>query len=382
VTHLTNSDVEAYWGQRLAAADLMAVDRHVAECPGCQEVLMAAAPAASFDVEPASGGHLEYEEIEEYASGPGAGKHAAADAHLAQCERCRAEVEDLRRFVLERRSRNQPEPRTRGANRSAIAQWWRWAAVGGLAAGIGLVLMLPQFRPGLQRRAVSQNSTGAVRTLLMDGGRAVGLDARGGVRGLPDLPQTEGAVLAVLLAGGGLPLASAPAELKENGGPQRAMRETTAEFAPVEPLGRVTLDDQPVFRWSALAGARAYRVRVFDPGYRLIAESALLAGTEWRPEKALARGQVYSWQVTGMRGEAEVPAPRPPASEARFAVLDRVRADRLTAALMRTPVSHLALSALYAEAGMSVECLRELDALQAENPGSALVARLRLQMVH
>lgn len=366
----------------MAAADLMAVDRHVAECPGCQEVLMAAAPAASFDVEPASGGHLEYEEIEEYASGPGAGKHAAADAHLAQCERCRAEVEDLRRFVLERRSRNQPEPRTRGANRSAIAQWWRWAAVGGLAAGIGLVLMLPQFRPGLQRRAVSQNSTGAVRTLLMDGGRAVGLDARGGVRGLPDLPQTEGAVLAVLLAGGGLPLASAPAELKENGGPQRAMRETTAEFAPVEPLGRVTLDDQPVFRWSALAGARAYRVRVFDPGYRLIAESALLAGTEWRPEKALARGQVYSWQVTGMRGEAEVPAPRPPASEARFAVLDRVRADRLTAALMRTPVSHLALSALYAEAGMSVECLRELDALQAENPGSALVARLRLQMVH
>jgi hypothetical protein len=255
-------------------------------------------------------------------------------------------------------------------------------ALGGMAAAIGVVLMLPQFRPGLQRRAASQDSTGAVRTLLMDGGRAVGLDARGGVRGLPDLPQAERAVLAVLLAGGELPFAAAPGELKENGGPQRSTRETAAEFAPVESLGRVTLDDRPVFRWSALAGAQAHRVRVFDPGYRLIAESALLTETQWRPEKALARGQVYSWQVTGMRGEAEVPAPRPPASEAHFAVLDRVRTDRLTAALIRTPVSHLALAALYAEAGMSGECLRELDALQAENPGSALVARLRSQIVH
>ena len=367
----------------MAAADLMAVDRHVAECPGCQEVLMAAAPAASFDLEPASGGHLEYEEIEEYANGLGAaGTRAAVDAHLAQCERCRAEVEDVSGFVLERQSRKEREPRTRGAGRSAIAPWWRWAAAGGLAAGIGLVLMWPQFHPGLQRRAVSRNSTGAVRTLLMDGGRPVGLDTRGEVRGLPDLPQAEGAVLAVLLAGGELPLAAAPGELKGNGGAQRATRETAAEFAPVEPLDRVTLDDRPVFRWTALAGARAYRVRVFDPDYRLIADSALLAETEWRPEKALARGQVYSWQVTGMRGEAEVPAPRPPASEARFAVLDRVRADRLTAALMRTPVSHLALAALYAEAGMSGECRRELDALQTENPGSALVARLRSQMVH
>jgi len=218
--------------------------------------------------------------------------------------------------------------------------------------------------------------------LLMDGGRAVGLDARGGVHGLPDLPQAEGAMLVATLVGGELPLAAVPGELKENGGPQRATRQTAPEFAPVEPLGRVTLDDRPVFRWSVLAGARAYRVRVFDPGYQLIAESALLTETRWRPEKALARGQVYSWQVTGMRGEAEVPAPRPPASEARFAVLDRVRADRLTAALMRTPVSHLELAALYAEAGMSGECLPELDALQAENPGSVLVARLRSQMVH
>ena len=61
-------------------------------------------------------------------------------------------------------------------------------------------------------------------------------------------------------------------------------------------------------------------------------------------------------------------------------MLDEERADRLAAALARSPVSHFALVALYAEAGMNRESLQELEILRAGNPRSVLLDRLRAQL--
>ena len=223
--------------------------------------------------------------------------------------------------------------------------------------------------------------TDAFPILLRDAGQPVGLDGHGRLRGLANLPAAESSVLAGILAGGDLPLASPQAELKNNGGVTRGAGEPAAEFAVADPLGRIVLEDRPVFHWSALPGAVSYRVEVYDSGYRLAAQSPPVSQTQWQPERPLARGRAYSWEVTAMRAGAEVRAPQPPASEARFVVLDQTRADRVTAALARVPASRLALSALYAEAGLNRECLQELQALEGENPGSMLPARLRARIL-
>ena len=122
-------------------------------------------------------------------------------------------------------------------------------------------------------------------------------------------------------------------------------------------------------------------VEVFDLKGHPAAASPSLTATQWRSDKPLARGSVYSWQVTALRAGRELRAPLPPASEARFRVLEGTRASALMSTLARVPVSHLALSALYAEAGMDRESLGELELLQQENPGSPLLVRLRAQLL-
>jgi len=369
MAHLTNDQVDAYWSRRLAPADLLSLDGHIGECQRCRETLMAAAPPASWPTAEELAGHLEYPRIEEYVKGTASAEaRAGVEGHIAQCAICRAEVEDLRRFRAEYGRHREPARRDAGERPFGIRSRW-WLAAG-LAAAACVAVVVGRFGGGAPGFPV----------LLRDAGQSLGLDSHGRLRGLPNLPNAESSVLAGILAGGDLPLAKPREELAGNGGVTRGASEAAAEFAVTDPLGRVTLEDRPVFRWTALAGASSYRVRILDLDYRLVAESPSLSDTQWQPEKALARDRTYSWQVTAVRRGAELHAPQPPSSEARFAVLDNSRADRLTAALAHTPVSHLALSALYAEAGMDRECLQELQALEAENPGSALVARLRAQV--
>jgi len=378
--HLTAHQVAAYWSGRLAADDLLALDRHIADCAGCRDALLSAAPdSAAFDalesgpiLDPAAG-HLDDSQIGQYIEGAvPPGSRAALDEHLAGCASCRAEVNDLRQFRAASRAPAAPvkkPPRLFGLSRATMA-----VAAAALAATICIAVI------GLARRRTVPASAEPFAVLLNDGGQAVGLDARGNLRGLANLSDAESAAIAAVLRGSGLPLPAPPSGLTQPAAHLRSAAGPAPEFAATDPLGRVTLEDRPVFRWTALPGASSYRVAILDEDLRAVAQSPALSQPQWQPGQPLPRGRVYTWQVTAVRSGDEVRAPQPPAPEARFAVLDRAQFDRVAAAEARVPVSHLALAVLYAQSGLQPECLRELQTLEAANPTSPLLARLRRQL--
>jgi len=386
--HLTTIQVDAYWARRLEPADLLSLGRHIAACQPCRDALLAAAPPAVLpDLgESASqdgsrtAGHLEYQQIRSYIEADGPAGAASIEDHLAICPACRADVEDLRRFRSEYSQRHAGQAKRPTAAPPVRGQfrWW-WLAATAAAFGACFVLLRVPFHP--QTGPEPHRALEMFPAILHDSGQSLALDRSGKLRGLPNLPASQSAVLAAILAGGDLPLAPFHPELASNGGPTRSAGEAGPQFAPTDPLARVVLDDRPLFQWTALPGAASYRVEVFDLQGHPAATSPSVPATQWRPDRPLPRGSAYSWQVTAIRAGAALRVPQPPAAEARFLVLDRAHADVLTAALARTPVSHLALSVLYAEAGMDRESLRELQLLEQENPGSPLPGRWRAQLL-
>lgn len=128
MAHLTNSQVGTYWSRQLAPADLLWFDSHVAECPQCREALMAAAPPANFLSDAM---HLEYEQIEDYVKGTGpADARTVLEEHVAHCEACRAEVEDLSGFRAEYRPL-EPAQRTAGERWFGLrSPWLPWRSSG------------------------------------------------------------------------------------------------------------------------------------------------------------------------------------------------------------------------------------------------------------
>ena len=148
----------------------------------------------------------------------------------------------------------------------------------------------------------------------------------------------------------------------------------------LDPVGGVLLTDRPTFRWSALEGASAYVVEVYDDAFNLVASSPQLTAPRWAASQTLPRGRVYSWQVRAVKDGRETKSPRPPAPQAKFRVLDRAKADELARARRAYPSSHLTLGLLYADAGLLKEAEQELRLLQKANPDSALARSLLRQV--
>ena len=152
------------------------------------------------------------------------------------------------------------------------------------------------------------------------------------------------------------------------------------EFSVLDPVGNVLLSDRPTFRWSALDGATGYVVEVYDDRFNLLASSPQLTARSWAAPQTLPRGKVYSWQVKAVKDGQETKAPRPPAPQAKFRVLDRAKADEITRAKRSYPSSHLTLGLLYADAGLLKEAEQELRLLQRANPDSELARSLLRQV--
>jgi hypothetical protein len=115
---------------------------------------------------------------------------------------------------------------------------------------------------------------------------------------------------------------------------------------------------------------------VFDPEFRKVAESGPVAGSQWTPDRPLAPGGVYTWEIVARRGDVEAMAPGPRSEEARFRVLTAEEASELERAVGESRGSHLALGVLYARAGLLDDAERELAQVVAANPRSAAVRRL------
>ena len=92
-------------------------------------------------------------------------------------------------------------------------------------------------------------------------------------------------------------------------------------FVPVGPRATAVSSATPAFRWTALAGATAYRVRVVDERLTTVAVSEPITTLTWRPEAPLPSRRVLSWQVEATTPDGARTTPEPPLAEARFTVL-------------------------------------------------------------
>lgn len=225
-----------------------------------------------------------------------------ADTHLEDCATCRAELADLRLF----------------AKREWTSPWRRWLV-----------------------------AAAAVLALIVTG--AVMLTAR---RETPQVATLNIPPIAVELH----------AYTRELRG---RVRDASA-LEPLSPIGRIVVEDRPVFEWTA-SGRSRYVVEVFDEQYQPIATSPRLATTRWTPPYPLPSARVLTWQVTAFDHSGSITAPRPPSAEARFFILDRDRARSIRSLEAQESRPALSLGIAYAESGALAEAQQELSALIAAN---------------
>lgn len=147
-------------------------------------------------------------------------------------------------------------------------------------------------------------------------------------------------------------------------------------FRLISPSRKVLIEDRPEFRWDGLGGATGYQVSVLDVNGHEVAKSDPLSAstTRWKVDKALKRGEVFSWLVIAKLGENEIASPSASAPEMRFAVLSTKNLHQLNK--LRMSNSHLALTVFYANTGLIADAEQELKKLAQQNPRSSLAAKL------
>lgn len=211
---------------------------------------------------------------------------------------------------------------------------------------------------------------------LLDGGQQVVINRRGDLQGLDGLPPGLRKSLRAAVLSQEIRKPGVVAELY--GGPLTLLGDSPADgsLVPVSPVGTVVLSTRPTFRWSSLNGAAGYVVEVYDPELNPVATSSTITTTQWTVEKPLRRGIVYRWQVTALKDGEKVRAPKPPAPEAKFKVLEEDKAAELADIGRLAPGSHLAPGVLYALAGLADDSERELRSLLKENPRSGVAKRM------
>ena len=438
--HLSAQEIEQYRRQTMSPARLLVIDVHIAACRECREKLddvprpdtVFTSLQSAFDAYTGSESqHLSFEQIAAYVDDElDESGREGLEHHLFLCQTCEAEARDLRLFSqVMHRPAEQYLPPLPAAGQEKLLTFWRSgaariaaaAAVFILAISIALLILrvreLQQTRERLEadvtelreenqsiRRDYEANKAalsdlqarldlrepdgdevksekeGATIVTLNDGGLQITMDAKGNILGLESLPQTwQQEARAALLKKS----VNAPRWLSElKGKPTTLLNgsDVPVAFDLIGPVGKVVESNRPTFRWRALEGASVYAVAVFDSKFNKVAESGSIQGLEWTPPQSLRPGAVYSWQVTALKDGKEITSPRPPASEARFKVLEQTTAAELERARQQYAGSNLILGVLHAQAGLLDQAERDFQTLADQNPQS-LVAKKLLQSV-
>jgi anti-sigma factor RsiW len=437
VVHLTQEQFEGYRLRRLEAAELLSVCDHLGVCEACRRRAegAAAGDAAFFALRSGLFGveaegaplcaHLTADEAAAYVDGLLSGEPLqTADDHLSSCAHCALSVEDLRAFKDEvspslareyRPASGAPSPEGRRRRAwASLPALFRASPMPAFGAALAVILlavfgwlMWRSQRAGEPRQEVvvspspatpaasvvvaptrslpepvptAQPEPTAAVAQLNDGGGRLTLDREGVLSGAEALPPAYREMLKGALAGRRIERSAQLRGLTRPGSSLMSSEAEGGQFSLLDPVGGVLLTDRPTFRWSALEGASAYVVEVYDEAFNLVASSPQLTAPRWAAPRTLPRGKVYSWQVKAVKDGRETTSPRPPAPQARFRVLDRPKADELARARRAYPSSHLTLGLLYAEAGMLKEAEQELRLLQKANPGSELARGLLRQV--
>jgi len=224
--------------------------------------------------------------------------------------------------------------------------------------------------PGAPR--VPESSPPERLATIVDRPGRVELDAAGDVSGLPGVSVNVRRQVGEALLAGRLPGGAGPAA-----GSANVVATGLELLAPL--LGERVSDERPRFLWRRAAEAPArVVVEVLDASGVLLAESPSLAGSEWRPPRALPRARPLSWRLRFRGPDGETSRlPDWAAGTAAFSVL---REEELAWREREVDASHGSLlveAVLSAQLGARSEASAALAELARLNPGEARIARLR-----
>lgn len=140
----------------------------------------------------------------------------------------------------------------------------------------------------------------------------------------------------------------------------------------IEPVSARVLEERPVFRWTGIAGAEAYRVQVIDSAGQAIAEFEQPGESGQLPEGLrLKAGEAYSWRV-----EARLANGKRMSRSADFAVLDaeaRARLERLQPAAGAKFSDRVAYALMLERQEVFHLARAEWRKLHAERPNESLI---------
>jgi hypothetical protein len=205
-----------------------------------------------------------------------------------------------------------------------------------------------------------------------DGGSRVTLDASGNLSGVEEWSFEDQRLAREALISQRLEKSPQLAGLSRSHSSLMGSDREGQSFAVIDPAGKIVLNDRPTLRWSRLMGASGYIVEIYDERFTPVITSPIVTWTS----PPLQRGQVFSWQVKAIKDGQESLAPRPPAPQAKFRIVDQAKAAEKSRVKREHPASHLLLGLVYARAGLLDEAERELRALQKANPNVEVVRRL------
>jgi anti-sigma factor RsiW len=113
--HVTVEQIEQYRGKGMPAEDLVAFDRHVAQCGECRSRLaseeLVMALLAGLESAAAAPEHLSYDQMTAYADAKSDEvDREIVESHVELCARCAAELGDLAAFAQMMSAETEPGP--------------------------------------------------------------------------------------------------------------------------------------------------------------------------------------------------------------------------------------------------------------------------------
>jgi hypothetical protein len=280
------------------------------------------------------------------------------EIHILECPQCLALLETCEAAQADL-ARRAPAIRQMPAKPAAPWNWFterRFVGWAGLAALLVVGVLL-----GVRSGVISVRHPGSAEVHPPAGGSHAESNWTSAYPEIAALSTEEQQRVENVLTSRTISLPAALADLDGQQGPLRGEGQQGEGFTVLEPVGEVVLGQEPLFRWQALPGAGSYSVSIYDLRLNQVQKSPPLRATEWQPSRPLARGQVFQWQVTAnMKDGRTVISPGASNPQAKFRVLDQVKADDLEQFRKAHPDAHLVLGILGAQAGLIEMSRQEL----------------------
>jgi hypothetical protein len=383
---LTEQQCQDYAARRLAAADLLPLDDHLAACAECGEklsVVLQARTGGALAVNSTpweltaigEDFHLSFAQMSDWVDNRlDEVDREIITSHLEFCRSCQAEIEDLHAF---RQSLAAPAPAPPDPPPIVVAGWRerlknvrqaRWlllpAAAALALAGIGYYFWPRQQEPVAKQQPAAppiEKSIPAAAVSPAPPSPPPDPSPR------PATPEEQAVQMA--LATGRIEIPAEAKELVTPGSTLLSDARKDTSFALLSPQGVIIESTRPRLRWTSLPEAKHYVVTITDQDFNPVAQSPPLTVREWSPPNELTRNRVYRWEVTATtRDGNEVTVPPPAAPEAKFRVLANESLRSLRHARQQYAGSPLELGIIYARVGLLDEAERAFTRAEKTSP--------------